>query len=181
MSATPRETHDRRTPAGTGPRGGFTLMELVVVLTLLGILTGLAVPIFSATLTGIQLKNARSDFLATLYHTQERAVAESREFRLYVDERTQVYWVMAHTRTHLDKKEFEDVEEDFGRPRRLPPYLKFDRLQARKDREKNAHYVGCYPTGSSDQARIAIQDTRARNRRFEIAVAGPLGRVEVKQ
>jgi prepilin-type N-terminal cleavage/methylation domain-containing protein len=164
-----------------GARAGFTLLELVVVMVMLGIITGLAVPIFSGSLTSIQLKNARSDFLATLYHTQERAVAESREFRLYLDDKKHVYWVMVHTRTTLDEKEFEEVEEDFGRARPLPPYLEFDRVQARKDRMENAHYIACYPTGMSDRAEVAIRDIRARNRRFEIAVEGPLGRVEVKQ
>lgn len=163
-----------------GPRTGFSLLELIVVMAILGIITGMVVPIFATAFAGIQLRNARSNFLSVLYHTQERAVAESREFRMFLDTKENAFWVEYVAEMEDDEKIFEPVTEDFGLKQVLPPYLKFERIRAPKDRKHNAHYIGCYPNGACDRATIILQDIRSRESRFEIKTLGTLGQVEVK-
>lgn len=165
---------------GTRPRTGFTLLELIVVMAILAIITGMVVPIFATSFAGIQLRNARSGFLSVLYHTQERAVAESREYRLFLDTKDNSYWVEYVAEVEDDKKTFEAVTEDFGVKQTLPVYLKFDRIRGPKDREHNANYIGCYPNGACDRVTIVLQDTRSRESRFEIKTLGTMGNVEVK-
>jgi prepilin-type N-terminal cleavage/methylation domain-containing protein len=165
---------------GTRPRTGFTLLELIVVMAIIGIITGMVVPVFATAFAGIQLRNARSDFLSVLYHTQERAVAESREFRMFLDTKENAFWVEVVVEIDDNEKIFEPVDEDFGLKKTLPPYLKFERVRAPKDRKHNANYIGCYPNGACDRATIILQDTRARDSRFEIKTLGTLGQVEVK-
>ena len=104
---------------------GFTLLELVVVMALLAIITAAIVPLYGNSMAHIQLRNAQNEFVALLSFVQERAVAESREYRVYIDDEAGVYWVMYEEGYDKknDEKVFTEVEADFGKEQSLPKYL----------------------------------------------------------
>ena len=53
---------------------GFSLIELMVILAVLGVLLGLAVPSFSATIRNTRLATTTNDFLAALFLTRSEAI-----------------------------------------------------------------------------------------------------------
>jgi prepilin-type N-terminal cleavage/methylation domain-containing protein len=65
--------------------GGFTLMELIIVLTIIVIMSAAVVPVFGPSMAKLQRDHAVRDFVATLRYAQERAVTDTREYRLALD------------------------------------------------------------------------------------------------
>lgn len=64
---------------------GFTLIELLVVLAVLGLITAIAMPVFTTALPGSKLKAAARNLGAELRLTRARAIAGNRETLLTVD------------------------------------------------------------------------------------------------
>ena len=159
---------------------GFTMLELVVSVALLAIITGAIVPIYANSMNAIQQRNARHNFVSLITFIQERAVAETREYRLYIDQREQVFWVEFQIDEDLEGKHFVMVEEDYGRLQPVPRNLEIQQVRARRDRSANAQYIGCYPNGASDIARVVFRDTRDFRSGFEIETQGSMGKIEVK-
>ncbi len=161
--------------------GGFTLLELIVVLTLIGVITACVVPIYAGSMNAVATRGARSDFISKLRFIQELSVRESREFRMCIDDENSTYWVERLAGLEDNEKVFQPVEEDYGVETRLPDYLKITRVKARKLRGSNTYFIACHPNGACDAASVTMTDGRLRGGGFTIEVAGTLGRVEVKE
>jgi|WetSurMetagenome_2_1015567.scaffolds.fasta_scaffold00121_34 prepilin-type N-terminal cleavage/methylation domain-containing protein len=63
-------------------RRGFSLIELVIVISVIGILSVIAVPALRGYVDNRNLRTAASDLSAMFYQTKEQAVAESTEYRI---------------------------------------------------------------------------------------------------
>lgn len=158
---------------------GFTMLELVVTVALLAIITASIVPLYANSMNTIRMRNARSDIVSMIAFIQERAVAESREYRLYIDEQEQLFWVEFEVGEDAEGKQFLMVEEEYGRLQRFPGNLEIERVRARRDRTVDADYIGCYPNGASDIATLTFRDTRNPREGFELETLGSMGKIEV--
>lgn len=172
-----------RAPVPRGGRGafsaGFSLMELIIVLAMISILAGAVAPMFAASVGNIQFRNARNDLIALIEFTQELAVRDSREYRVYIDKKERSYWVESCIEKEGAFKTFAPVEQKFAEKQYLPDYVSITQVKARKSRASDGLFVGCYPNGASDEAQISLADTRERARKVRIEVSGPLGSVRV--
>lgn len=155
-------------------------MELIIVVAVLGILSGMVVPILGPSLTSMRMRNAQSDLVSLIEYVQQRAVVEGREFRLCLSKERNSYWVMVMTGREEDEKQFENETRSWGYERVLPERLTYERIKARKDRDADAFYIGCYPNGACDVARVNLVDTINRRRRISISTSGVIGRIEVE-
>ena len=70
------------------PRRGFTLLELVIVVTLSGLLLAIAVPRTRAALDGVSVRSAAGDVVATLSYARAIAQAGDGFIAVHVDSMT---------------------------------------------------------------------------------------------
>lgn len=64
---------------------GFTLIEIIIVLVLLAIVAVIALPTFQRLVVNSPLKTATRDLMAEIALQKERAIAESRQYRIVLD------------------------------------------------------------------------------------------------
>lgn len=167
--------------AGNNRRtAGFSLLELIVVLTILSIITAVVVPIYNNSMAHVQLRDARNSFASMIAHVQERAVSESREYRIYIDDDKGAYWVMRLEGMEKEEKLFRPAPGELGKRAFFPAYLRIDRVKARKDRQEKAYYISCFPNGASEQATVSFRDERSRQRAFRVAILGAMGKIDIR-
>jgi len=159
---------------------GFTMLELVVTVALLAIITAAIVPLYANSMNSIHMRNSRANFVSLIAYIQECAVAETREYRLYINTQEQVFWVEYLVEDDAEGKFFEVVQEKYGRLQSFPRYLEVQQVRARQDREARAYYIGCYPNGASDIATVTFRDTRDFQEGFSIKTMGTMGKIEVE-
>jgi prepilin-type N-terminal cleavage/methylation domain-containing protein len=165
---------------GTHDRTGFTFLELIVVLALLAVITSVIVPVYIRSMNSLQMRSARDSLIGTLRFVQELSVKESREYRLYIDVKNNLYWVTRLAEVVNGEKRFEPVVETWGAKTTLPDQFVITNLKARKDKGEKALFIACQPNGASDKAEISVRDSRAKGKKYKILVLGPMGKIEIK-
>lgn len=165
---------------GARPSGdGFSLLELIVVLSVLTIITASVVPVFSGSLSRLRGDRSLRNFIATLKYAHERAVVQSVEYRVYLVPESGEFWLARFEGFERGQKYFEELDERRGNRERISDVFTIERPRARRDSGSDAYYVAFYPDGASDEARMRF--TKAdEGGRVEISTTGVLGRVEVK-
>jgi len=161
---------------------GFTLIELIIVLTLLAVLSSAVIPVFSGSLGRVESDHTVRDLVALIKYGQERAVTDLKEYRLYLDPEQGHYFLMMLKRTPEGEKDFVPLDEHQGEALVLPPRIEMAKPKARKDRERDLYYIPFYPSGACDKARIPLEiKQEGRDRKVTIETQGSLGRIVIKR
>jgi prepilin-type N-terminal cleavage/methylation domain-containing protein len=79
----------------SGKQEGFTLLELMVVLTILGVLAAVIVPQFGGTFQGTLLHAAGRELMAAMNMAYSQAVTSQRPCYLKLEPQTGSYWLEA--------------------------------------------------------------------------------------
>jgi prepilin-type N-terminal cleavage/methylation domain-containing protein len=163
---------------------GFTMMELIIVLVILGILTSAVVPMYARSLNSVHRNHAVRDLLATLKYAQERAISDMLEHRVYFDPEKNQYWIerfLKREKEDRENKEFEPLREAYGNRHELPESLKLDRPRTERDRENHTYYIPFYPNGACGYATIRLKPVKRGEHTIVIETEGAIGRMKVKE
>jgi prepilin-type N-terminal cleavage/methylation domain-containing protein len=158
---------------------GFSLAELIIVVTLVAILSTAVIPVFRGSFASIQADHAVRDFVAIVKYVQERAVTDSKEYRIYLVPQTGQYWTEYLASLRNGKKTFEPLKERQGAVMQLPELLAMKKVQARKDKERDIEtfYIAFYPNGVCDTASVTLVPSEGKP--TTIDTQGALGQLEV--
>lgn len=160
-------------------KGGFTLLEAVVVLTIVMLMTAAVLPMYAGSVTWVRRDRAARDVVARMKYAQERAIAEVREYRFYLDRESGEFWLMRNAVTEDGKDTFAEVDDAGAARDRLPDALEFEKPKASLDAKRKAHYVAFYPGGACDYATISMK--YGKNETIAIKTKGRLGQFEVEK
>jgi prepilin-type N-terminal cleavage/methylation domain-containing protein len=150
-------------------RAGFSLIELVIVVTLLAVMAMTVTPVFTGSFGAARAENAARDLHAELVAARERAVTHVVEYRVYFDEKENTYWV-AHG-PFVAKDEYAVIENIEGEIVAVPDRLLISDVTGRRA-SRGARYIAFYPNGATDVGEVELTDERDRNRTYRIETTG---------
>lgn len=155
-------TRSRR-PGRNPGMSGFTLLEMITVLVIMGIITAGIIPLYQGSLKRLRQEQAVRRLVALLRYAGEQAVITRAETRVWIDPSRGRYW--------LERQGASEQEQAAT----LPRGLRFGRLHARRDRRSRLFYVRFQPNGACDHARLRL--LRGQASPFTVTVDGSVNRI----
>ena len=141
-----------RNPQSAIPSSGFTLLELLVVLVLIGALSAVAFPSIGRGMAALKLKASSREIVATLRLARSLATKEQK-----------VYWVGFNR----DKNEIELASDDlqFQKSFALPEGVSIKKVSllgdpGNKTRENSYYFFS--PNGMTEAFEVLIENNRGR-------------------
>ena len=143
-----------------GPHRGVTLLELLIVLTLMALIAAMVLPMFSGGVSGTDLKTAARDVAAGLRLARDRAIAQRTESLLELNLEARTFRVSPDERSH-----------------RLPEKLDLKLYTAQRDLlNDKVGAIRFFPDGGSNGGRITLA---AGERKYDVDVDWLTGRVAI--
>jgi general secretion pathway protein H len=138
---------------------GFTLLELLVVLVILGLTITLAVPMFTHAMPGVEAKAAARDVAAMMRAAHSLAITGNREVTVAVD---------------LDRR---TVELAGARSRTIAKGIGIGLYTAAEELiDRGAGRIRFYPDGTSTGGRVRLS---AGERKYDVTVDWISGSVKI--
>jgi len=142
-----------------GGHAGVTLLELLIVLTLIGLIAALTIPSVSGVST-TELKSAARELASGLRLARTQAIVQRTEATLEVDVGARAFRVPPEARVH-----------------RLPERIELKLYTAQRDLvNDNVGAIRFFPDGGSDGGRITLT---AGTRKYDVDVDWLTGRVAI--
>ena len=143
-------------------QGGFTLLEILVVLVIATFLFTLIPPLFSGALPGVRLKGTARDLVVVLRDTRSQAIISNSEQTLHLDREKQGYRIGE------------------GKHTTLPEGISL-RMQAHADEtglDATQQSIRFFPDGSSSGGQIILQ---GGSRSFLLDVDWLTGNIRIEE
>jgi prepilin-type N-terminal cleavage/methylation domain-containing protein len=164
---------------GQNRPGGFTLLELIIVATIIGVLVAASIPLFRTTFRDLELKDAAYNIGKLIRYGQQRAIIEERIYRLLFDFDKKTYRLAVKNEDRNediisaeDKKSptWKKIKGRFGKYFSLPEDLRFKGEQNK---------ITFLPNGRCDKFSIYLLNQK--NKIITITTNGRAGYVEVSE
>ena len=91
----------------TSPRtrgAGFTLIEILLVVAILGVIAGLSLPDFQKTYERIELSQAANNIAYLMRYAQSRSIIQRRNLQFICDSDGKRYWLTQEARLPIEEK-----------------------------------------------------------------------------
>lgn len=160
------QRHWARVPAwaswpGTAPAAGFTLLELLVVMTILALLLSVIPPLLSGVLPRAETKVAVRQLAAGLRYAHSEAMVRHRELVFVLD--------LEHRRYRIP---------GLMADQQLPESLKLTMTTARSEANDTIGRIRFFPDGSATGGRITVA---GEERTYQVDVDWLTGRVHLDE
>ena len=153
----------------TSPKS-FTLIEILIVVVILGLIAGLAVPNFSNAYANFTLSETAKNIAFLMRYAQSRAIMKGKECELKFDSGNLQYQLKekAEDTEEIANSIFQPIRGRLGRNFSIPQGVVIE--------AENPHIL-FYPDGKIDKARIYLKNKREKY--FTISTQEQAGYVQV--
>jgi general secretion pathway protein H len=143
----------QRAPGAGGAAGGFTLLELIAVLALLGLMLALVLPGLQRTLQRQRARAGLRQLATTLRLARSEAATTHRRERVFLNMKTRRYQLEAS-----------------GRQGEFPALKPAEARLVWQSPERQQGYIAFYGDGSSSGGRLVLVEDGGRRHLLEVAV-----------
>jgi general secretion pathway protein H len=139
---------------------GVTLLELLIVLSIMAVVAALVVPMFGGGVSTGELKSAAREVAAGLRFARSEALATRQETRVMLDLEHRSFRIERDQRTHT-----------------LPPQIELKLFTAQRDLvSETVGAIRFFPDGGSNGGRVTLA---AGERKYDVDVDWLTGRVVI--
>ena len=143
---------------------GFTLIELIVAVTLMGIMLVFTIPRFQDTFLTDSTRKASRWLMATVRSLKENSLIDGKVYSLHLNMHTQTLWTSHEAMSESDMLASEESGYQLPGSVRLVDVEFPDRGKVTVSRAD----IRFYPQGYSDKALIHVESDAAQERTFLI-------------
>lgn len=154
------------------PSAGFTLLELMIVIVIMGTIMGIAIPQMN-NLFEVNLKSSMRKLSGAILFCFNESVIKQTPIRLNFDMDTSEYW-LSFLVTNGSTGEFVDLPTDMFNREQLPPGVFFKDVLTPHSFEKETEgeaFITFYPTGFAERGIIHVT---TRDERVYTLVTKPM-------
>lgn len=146
-----------RRPTG----GGFTLVEMTVVILLVAVLAGMTIPMLAGAAASTHLKEQAYALLTAARYARDYAVTHRVDCRLTIDSTAGQFALQRQDIDATGAQTFVSIGLGWGRPVVLAGNVRFGRVQiSPADGRPENSWITFRPAGQADAALVEITDGR---------------------
>lgn len=132
---------------------GFTLLELLIVLALIGLITAVAAPNFSGTLQSVQTRSAVKKVSAILRYARNQAVASQEIHRVVFDLDGRKVIFESAADSGAEATSVKKIREDYT----LPDRVTFQEARNRQGEIETGEFImEFYPAGNCSGGEVVL-------------------------
>lgn len=166
----------RITDQGSSKVGGFTLIELTVIIVILGVMLTLVIPKLGE-LGNANLKQSARHLTGMIRFLKDEAQAKKKVYRIRFDVHEGRYWAEVMELTSEQTVEFRHLQSEIGSEASLSGNTTFREIKVSS--HPDDPYIQFTPDGWVEQASIHLRD--AQDRDFTLLVKPLTGNTELRE
>jgi Tfp pilus assembly protein FimT len=150
--------------------GGFTLIELILVLVFMALIASLSMPFVASSLDRIQLQSEARAIKSALAYARSQAITLKTPFVFHGDLKNNQYWLSIPR------------DDKTTRIKSIKDNVKFRSFTSKKDRiEDNIFQIYFYPLGNSTDGTIQVELAKAdrEDAYYEIIIDPIIGNAKI--
>jgi prepilin-type N-terminal cleavage/methylation domain-containing protein len=173
--------------------GGFTLLELMVVIAIIAVVAGMVLPTIGAGFPATQMRRSAEDLMAACRRAQAEAAGTGLIHRLNLDTAAGAYWITVESSPLHAPGAFYRIQESWGETIALPEAVQFAAVTIDEPDSPDAMTVTAdgasgtvvavtfYPDGTSSDAAftLAFKDARPDDPTISLSLTAATGQVEI--
>jgi general secretion pathway protein H len=175
---------DRKSLKTCGPASGFTLFELLVVMSIISLIAALVMPQMTASLPGVRLKSTTRAVAASLRYARSRAVYESTPYVAIFDS-ARKFLAVEPIATPLDAAESGGIRKiletsNLEKVYEIPDGIEFGILnRPAGEEDPDVFPILFFPGGDSTGGKIILENLRRRQ--YTVTVDAITGIVAIER